>query len=183
MRRCWTRSSSAALWQRYEPPHSSFFRLTRAVLPRPYLTLCVSPHAHQALNERLGRAVGTALADASKGSLTPQRVLDDLAAALTAPEAALAKVTRQEAELRAELRALQEDVLQRARDARSSVAAPPGGEAWAAAPREAAAAEPAAGEEPPPKSLRATIEELRAEVETTRREVTGLQTPGQASDS
>ena len=150
-----------------------------APLPACRLTLSSSPPgAYQVLNERLGRAVGTALADASKGTLTPQRVLDDLAAAMAAPEAALATLTRQDAELRAELRALQEDVLQRARDARSSVAEPTGsGEAWAAAPREAAA-ESAAGDEPPPKSLRATIEELRAEVETTRRECVKAQASG-----
>ena len=155
------------------------------------LSLCLPPDSaslltcalHQALNERLGRAVGTALADASKGSLTPQSVLDDVAAALKAPEAALATVTRQDAELRAELRALQEDVLQRARDARSSVASTQGVgvEAWAA-PQTAAAAEPSgAGVDPPPKSLRATIEELKAEVEQTRREL--LATQDQAAES
>ena len=123
----------------------------------------------EAVNERLGRAVGAALADVSRGNLTPQRLIDDVAEALRAPEAALATVTRQDAELRAELRVLQEDVLQRARDARLSVAAPVG----ARAPAGEAGSSGAGGsgaQERPPKSLRAAIDELRSEVDLAQRD-------------
>jgi hypothetical protein len=85
-------------------------------------------------------------------------VLQGVAAAVAAPEATLARVTRTDAELRAQLRDLQEEVLTRAKDARASASAGAG-----QASRVAAAAEVSASE-PPPKLLSDAIKELQSEL-------------------
>jgi hypothetical protein len=132
----------------------------------------------QTLNERLGRAVGALAADVSSGQLTWQRLADEAQAAAAAPEAALASLTRADAELREELRAVQDEALARARDARTAASAT--AYATGAGPAEsksAAAAEAAEPGAPTPKQLRAVLEELRAEVAALRAELAATVAP------
>jgi hypothetical protein len=129
----------------------------------------------------------------SNGALTPERVLNELSAAASSPpsaEALLATLARRDAELREEVRVLQDDVVARARDARRAAS----GDAATAAPTWAAPAPeqpvvewtsdmspsplmpppPYEGEveaapaAPPTLQLRDAVEELRAEVARTR---------------
>jgi len=132
----------------------------------------------QTLNERLGRAVGALAAAVSSGQLTWQRLADEAQAAAAAPEAALASLTRADAELREELRAVQDEALARARDARTAASAT--AYATGAGPAEsksAAAAEAAEPGAPTPKQLRAVLEELRAEVAALRAELAATVAP------
>ncbi len=104
--------------------------------------------------------------------------MNELSGAASSPEALLATLARRDAELREELRVLQEGVLARARDARrgagGAAAAAPQDAAWQV-PGDAAPAPPAweapADEEGAPGGtlqLRQAVEDLRAEVVRTR---------------
>ena len=102
------------------------------------------------------------------GGLTPQRLLSELP---SSPEALLATLARRDAELREEARALQEDVVARARDARRAAsggaAPPPSATAAAPAPAAASAPEEEAGGA---RQLRQAADALRDEVAKTRAE-------------